>query len=457
MSVHVSALKPKVDATSRPRANSAALSTKAGSQDSYLARGVADSGQSSLSAEKGRKPMFRRDKSGPRDAYFLRLQAALKAAGLTQPTLVIDRARLRQNIKQLRHDLPAEMGLRIVAKSLPSIPLLKEVATGTGTDRFMTFNAPMLRELQSAFPEADQLLGKPFPVQAAADFYSNQSGGMPKGRIGWLIDSTDRLSQYADLATSRSLELEVSLELDVGLHRGGFVPGDDLARALEMIRDTPHLTLHGFMGYEAHVAKAPKAFGMRTSALAKAQATYRAALAQARAIFGSDHIQQMTRNAAGSPTFRFYDDTDVANEVSVGSALVRPTDFDTDMLTLYAPALFIATPALKVTGPMQTPVLEKLDRLKNALDPNLSNRVFIHGGYWKGVPIDPPGLNNNATYGRSSNQELLNAGKRLELAPDDFVFLRPTQSEAVLLHFGDIAVFEDGAITDHWAPMAISA
>ena len=401
--------------------------------------------------------MFRRDNSGPRDAYFLRMQTALKAAGLHQPTLVIDRDRLRQNITQLRHDLPTEMSLRIVAKSLPSIPLLKEVATGTGTNRFMTFNAPMLRELTQAFPDADQLLGKPFPVQAAAEFYSNQSGGAPKGRIGWLIDTPERLAQYADLATSRSLTLEVSLELDVGLHRGGFAPGEGLDRALEMIRDTPHLSLHGFMGYEAHVAKAPKAFGMRRAALAKAQGIYRAALSQARAVFGADRVHQMTRNAAGSPTFRFYDDTDVANEVSVGSALMRPTDFDTDMLTLYAPALFIATPALKVTGPMQTPVLEKLDRLKNALDPNLARRVFIHGGYWKGVPVDPPGLRNNATYGRSSNQELLNAGAHLDLVADDFVFLRPTQSEAILLHFGDIAVFEDGAITDHWAPMAISA
>jgi len=401
--------------------------------------------------------MFRRDKSGPRDAYFLRMQAALKAAGITQPTLVIDHGRLDQNMTQLRHDLPTQMGLRIVAKSLPSIPLLKTVAKGTGTDRFMTFNAPMLRELQAEFPLADQLLGKPFPVKAAAEFYSNQSSGAPKGRIGWLIDSVERLAQYGELATSRSQPIEVSLELDVGLHRGGFAPGDVLARALELIRDTAHLSLHGFMGYEAHIAKAPTALGMRKSALAKAQALYRAALAQARDVFGADHVHQMTRNAAGSPTFRFYKDTDIANEVSVGSALMRPTDFDTDMLTLYAPSLFIATPALKVTGPMQTPVLEGLDRIKNALDPNLAKRVFIHGGYWKGVPVDPPGLANNPTYGRSSNQELLTGGAKLALAPDDFVFLRPTQSEAVLLHFGDIAVYRDGAITDQWAPMAISA
>ena len=401
--------------------------------------------------------MLRRDRSGPRDAYFLRMQSALKAAGVTQPTLVIDRARLDQNIAQLRHDLAPNMGLRIVAKSLPSISLLKAVAKATETNRFMTFNAPMLAELTEAFPDADQLLGKPFPVKAAAQFYSNQSGGTPKGRIGWLIDSNARLSEYAELAATRSLTLDISLELDVGLHRGGFVPGPDLAQALAVIDESPHLNLHGFMGYEAHVAKTPNILGMRSSARDKAWGYYRAALTQARTIFGDAHVERMTRNAAGSPTFRMYQDTEVANEVSVGSVLVRPSDFDTDLLTLYAPSLFVATPALKVWGAMQTPVLEKLDGIKNAINPNRATRVFIHGGYWKAAPIDPPGLAPDPTFGHSSNQELLTGGRRIDVKADDFVFLRPSQSEAVLLQFGEIAIYQDGAITDFWTPMAISA
>lgn len=401
--------------------------------------------------------MLRRDQSGPRAPYFLKLQAALKAAEVTQPTLVVDRGRLDQNIARLRQDMKPDMALRIVAKSLPSLPMLKVVSEGLGVDRFMTFNAPMLCEISQHFPTADQLLGKPFPVAAAGHFYARQGDGNPKGRIGWLIDTTARLKDYAALAKALDTPLDISLELDVGLRRGGFTPGPELQEALRLVHDNPHLNLHGFMGYDAHLSKVPDILGWRARAFERSRDIYRAAKAQAGAIFGAAQVQAMTCNGAGSPTYRLHADTTVVNEISVGSALLRPTDFDTDLLDGYAEALFIAAPALKVLGPMQTPIVGFLDGVKNTLNPNRARRIFIHGGYWKAKPVDPPGLRYDPVYGRSSNQELLTGGAGTEIAPDDFVFLRPSQSEAILLQFGDIAVFEQGEIRETWAPMAISA
>ena len=79
------------------------------------------------------------------------------------------------------------------------------------------------------------------------------------------------------------------------------------------------------------------------------------------------------------------------------------------------------------------------------------------GGHWLADPVDPPGLSYNKTFGRSSNQEMLNGGPDLSISPDEFVFLRPHQSEAVFLQFGDIAVYEDGAITEFWPVFPASA
>jgi D-serine deaminase-like pyridoxal phosphate-dependent protein len=45
---------------------------------------------------------------------------------------------------------------------------------------------------------------------------------------------------------------------------------------------------------------------------------------------------------------------------------------------------------------------------------------------------------------------MLNGSAAVELGVDDYVFLRPTQSEAVMLQFGDLVVVRGGAVVDHW-------
>ena len=114
------------------------------------------------------------------------------------------------------------------------------------------------------------------------------------------------------------------------------------------------------------------------------------------------------------------------------------------------PALFIATPVLKAGASARLPGLDWLSRLLDWWNPNLARTFFIYGGYWMARPVAPPGLHNNGLFGRSSNQEMLNGSARVELGVDDYVFLRPTQSEAVMLQFGDLLVVRGGQIVDHW-------
>ena len=48
---------------------------------------------------------------------------------------------------------------------------------------------------------------------------------------------------------------------------------------------------------------------------------------------------------------------------------------------------------------------------------------------------------------------MYNGSPDTALQVDDQLFLRPTQSEFVLLQFGDLAVWKDGAIQDWWPPL----
>lgn len=382
--------------------------------------------------------------------YFAAMTAALDEAGIAQPTLVIDRNRLDINIDVLKSHLPPGMGYRIVAKSLPCIPLINRVRARTGTDRLMTFNLQMLLQVAREMPDTGQLLGKPMPVAAARRFYAEAPAGAD---VQWLVDTPERVDQYLALAAELGVPMKIVLELDVGLHRGGFDPDETLLLAAQKIGASNAAQLVGLMGYEPHVAKMPVKGGLQQSALSHAWERFEAA----KTLTGLDGAHAMTFNAGGSPTYRLYTDTSVANEISAGSVLVKPTDFDTPLLEDHLPASFIATPALKVLHRIDIAGFDLLPGREPELPAGHTQTIYIFGGNWMAKPVWPEGLALNEKYGRSSNQQMLTAPADARVSPDDFIYFRPTQSEAVFLQFGDIAVFENGKIVDRWPVFAASA
>lgn len=393
----------------------------------------------------------------PRRApYFEMLNMALKDMDVFQPSLILDLNRLDKNIEVLLGHLPKDMDFRVVAKSLPVPKLLAYICAAAHTNKLMTFNYPMLSDIAQTSPDADQLLGKPLPVPALRTFLE-ENGKKEAHNIAWLIDTPKRLEGYIKTAEGFGCKLNLALELDIGLHRGGFELDEILMSALKRLHSCDSVSFWGFMGYEPYLASVPKAFGWQDRAITKAWRKYQEALKMAKNIFGENVTKDLIRNAAGSPTYRLYKDTDIANEVSVGSALVKPTDFDTPLLAPFIPALFIAAPVLKSTGKTLIPALEFAAPLKNALSPKSGQSFFIHGGKWMATPHDPPNLSYNKTFGRSSNQEMINGPDDTPLEPEDFIFFRPHQSEAIMMQFGDIIVLRGGDTLERWPTFDISA
>ncbi len=384
------------------------------------------------------------------DPYFRTLAAALQRAGIFRPVLVIDRQRLEANIRAIRASVDqAKLPLRVVAKSLPAPQLLDSIMTGTGSGRLMIFSGEMLLHLMPLHPQADMLLGKPLPV---AEFVrvADQAGPEAAGRVQWLIDTPERLAAYAQAAKARGLALQVNFEIDIGLRRGGFADAAALAQAAESAR-ADGIGIAGLMGYDPHVPKMPRP----DSAYAESQSAYEAAIGVLRDA-GLDPAA-LTLNAAGSPTFRRHCKATVANEVSVGSAFVKPGDFDYADLEDLVPAAFIATPVLKADHNQTLPGIEAFSGAMHWWDRNTTRGFFIHGGHWLAKPVSPSGLAYSKLFGRSSNQELLTGSSRIDLGPGDTVFLRPDQSEALFLQFGDIAVYDGREISGTWPTLPVSA
>ena len=108
----------------------------------------------------------------PHDDYFQAINDHLRNAGPGRPLMLVDRQRLATNCRALMAMIPGTCQYRIVAKSLPSVALIRDVMTHTGSNRVMVFHQPFMNALAEAEPGVDMLLGKPMPIQAAKQFYT---------------------------------------------------------------------------------------------------------------------------------------------------------------------------------------------------------------------------------------------------------------------------------------------
>lgn len=394
------------------------------------------------------------DHGQPHDAYFQALNRELKANGPMRPALLIDLDRLDQNIEVVRQFLERSgKHLRLVEKSLPAPDLLRYIGERIGTRRLMSFHQPFLNHDAQAFPESDILLGKPLPVRSAQLFYQQHRGPFdPSRQLQWLIDTRERLAQYLALAQGLGTRLRINIELDVGLHRGGIAEAQALAPLLQLIADNPqHLEFAGFMGYDPFVGmNLPELLGTPDELLAKVMAHYQRCVDFTRQHFPALWHEGLTLNTAGSPSYSAHERESLSSEVSIGTGLLKPSHYDLPSLAGHVPAVYIATPVLKRTGALRLPGLDDKSRLLSWWDVNQRETFFVYGGNWLADFASPAGLQLSGLFGRSSNQELVNASPAVGLGVDDQIFLRPTQSEAVLLQFGDLLAVRGGRIVERW-------
>ncbi len=218
-----------------------------------------------------------RDQGGVYDEYFRGLNAALRENGPARPCLVLDLDRLDHNLAVLMRSIRPPKHFRVVAKSLPSIPLIQYISERAG-DRSGHVLPSALPERQSRSNyrrrtscSASRSRSAP-PRRSTAEL---RGGFDPSRQLQWLLDTPERLDQYRQLAETLGQRLRVNIEIDVGLHRGGVADVATLERMLAMIAAHPQrLEFSGFMGYDPHVVKLPSLLRSRDSLFREAVETY---------------------------------------------------------------------------------------------------------------------------------------------------------------------------------------
>lgn len=386
------------------------------------------------------------------EKYFESFNLELKNQPRSIPFLIIDLDRLDQNIETLKSSIQPNVDFRIVVKSLPSPELIDYVMKKAATKKLMVFHQPFLSHLSAIQDHSiDILLGKPMPVKTAEYYYQTlelPNGFSPTKQLQWLVDTTQRVEGYIFLAKKIKKKIRLNLEIDVGLRRGGFSKLIELRNALQLIQsNSEEVEFSGFMGYDPHVVKLPKIIMSKEKAFKRANDFYGKCIDLLENEFPKLFHDGLTFNGAGSPTVELHQDENThLNDISAGSCIVKPTTFDIPTLEKYIPASFIATPILKKMKGTTIPGIEKMKGLLNFLNKKNRQSYFIYGGFWKADYYYPKGISENELYGSSTNQTMINSSAEKELEVNDFIFLRPHQSEFVFLQFGKILTLRNGKI-----------
>ena len=126
-------------------------------------------------------------------AYFESMSQSLHLNGVATPSLVVDKTIMANNIQTLVRHLKGRFDYRIVAKSLPSIDMLKWTMAQADTQKLMVFHQPFLSLVANEIPQADVLMGKPMPIAAVETFYNdlveNKTSFDSQTQLQWLLDS----------------------------------------------------------------------------------------------------------------------------------------------------------------------------------------------------------------------------------------------------------------------------
>ena len=110
--------------------------------------------------------------------------------------------------------------------------------------------------------------------------------------------------------------------------------------------------------------------------------------------------------------------------------------------------MFIATPILKRYDKLKMPGDSWMVDFLPWWNPNMRRLYFIYGGYWKANVVSPSGVPKSLYH--STNQQPITTSQSVDLQVDDYLFLRPTQSEHVMLQFGDLLAVKDGQLAERW-------
>ena len=370
-----------------------------------------------------------------------------REVGRGQPVLFLDLAAVDRNIGTVVDFARAQgWGVRPALKTFRSPALVSYLLNRLPEPRGLVFNLAEADAIVAQAPKrTDLMTGYPPTFGELSTYLKSKPPQRQRAhRLRILTDSLALTEHLAALARSvrRPGPIEVALELDVGMGRGGMNDREELRACLDVLRAArDNVKLTAVLGYDGHATLRGDPEYRRLVA-AQAQESYRAHLTALKEL-GSGLYDEATliRNGPGSSNYRNWTGGP-ANEIGCGSAFLFAGylngGYDTDGL---APALTLGGAVRRITSDHPSaPVL-------GITQPGASEmEIIVQGVAPAGELVHPAG-------GRAD--EASGGGDALvvpkgSVALGDYVLYRPTQTEGAILSYDELIAVREGRLLRRW-------
>ncbi len=390
----------------------------------------------------------------PTGDYFKQLGADLTAAGIGTPQIIIDLDRLDANADSIVSEIGKDR-YRIVEKSLPSLDLLGYIQSRTQVDRFLVLHLPFLPALLAQLPNAQVLVGKNQPILAVKTFFDSLGSDAARAdaasRVAFRVDSSTRLDELVALASAMSLVLQVGVEIDAGLHRGGVRHPSDLPPVLAgFVANADRIRFIGMLGYDGHIIGSPAGPGLEElgvrAAYKSVEAIFRDSVSIIQSQFPSLWRSDLIFNSGGTNTYPLHHGG-VVNDVAAGGGMLRPNSYSNMFIGALQPALFLAAPVIQTFPAVEIPFVNDVGQ--SFEDGNKS--FAMYGGGWAAVFVFPrnlslaPLVSDPENMNLVPNQSLIVAPGDITISPGDWIMHQPRLADAIF-QFEDILLVRGGRL-----------
>src|SRR4051812_25665937 len=172
---------------------------------------------------------------------------------VSTPALLLDLDKAKQNIASMAakfRELPADLRPHFKAHKSPQLASLQVDAGAIGVACATVWEAIVMAEAEITDVLIANQLVQPDKVRAAAELARSH-------RLTVTVDDVRNAEQLSRAAVEAGAELELLIELDVGMGRCGVRPPQAALPLAERIAELPGLTLRGLQAYEGHCMLEP--------------------------------------------------------------------------------------------------------------------------------------------------------------------------------------------------------